>query len=305
MRGHRRVAVIGLGRMGTPMAVRLVGAGFDVVGFDAQPDAVSAAGAAGVGTAMTAADAARDADVVILMLPTSDVVESVVDRLEPALADGQIVVDMGSSEPLRTRDLAARLARRGVRLYDAPVSGGVAGAVDGKLAVMAGGDAEGLAELSDVLAVFGRVFPVGPVGSGHAIKALNNLLSAGHLWMTTEAVFAAQDFGIDPDVALAVFNSSSGRSGSSEKKWPDFIRTGTFDSGFGLSLMLKDVGIAAALLDSSGRPSAVAEAVREGWAAAAERLGPAADHTEVARYLEAGNGDRSTIRDPRGTRSNT
>ncbi|GAA5145465.1 NAD(P)-dependent oxidoreductase [Microbacterium pseudoresistens] len=281
------VALVGLGRMGTPMALRLQDAGYPLIGFDASAEALASASRAGITTAGSAAEAIMGAKVVILMLPSSDIVEAVIGDADVAAAvrPGQRVIDMGSSEPTRTTRLGAELAARGVELYDAPVSGGVNGAMAGTLTVMAGGEPDGLRELTPLLSVFGRLVVVGPLGSGHAIKALNNLLSATHLWATSEAVYAAQEFGVEPDVALAVFNSSSGRSGSSERKWPDFIRTESYDSGFALSLMLKDVGIATGLLDSQGRQSAVADAVRDGWAAASAYLGPSADHTEVAKFL--------------------
>jgi 3-hydroxyisobutyrate dehydrogenase len=127
---------------------------------------------------------------------------------------------------------------------------------------------------------------VGPIGSGDAVKALNNLLSAAHLWVTSEAMLVGQRFGIDPQALLEVFNASSGRSGSTENKWPNFILPGSFDSGFALQLMLKDMRIATRLARECGLPSRLGESAVELWAEAASELDPAADHTEVARYLE-------------------
>ena len=143
-------------------------------------------------------------------------------------------------------------------MIDAPVSGGVSGAETGRLTVMVGGARQtDLVAARPLLEELGRPVHAGPVGAGHAVKALNNLLSATHLWVTSEAMLAGERFGIDPQVMLSVFNSSSGRSGSTENKWPNFILPGTFNSGFGLRLMLKDMGIAVQLVDQVGGPSAL------------------------------------------------
>lgn len=285
------IGFIGLGRMGTPMARRLVDAGHDVVGFDLSADARDALAAAG-GTAVETAGAAAGADVVILMLPDSNIVEAVLGDpdVSGAVREDAIVIDMSSSEPLRTRALADTLAERGVRLVDAPVSGGVRGAEGGSLTIMVGGEDADVARVEPVLTHLGRVVRAGGIGAGHAVKALNNLMSATHLWITSEAMHAGRRFGIDPEVMLSIVNGSSGRSGSTENKWPNFILPGGYDSGFGLRLMLKDMRIAADLSRAVGiDPSLGDEAIRR-WATAAESLDPGADHTEVARWIEDASG---------------
>jgi 3-hydroxyisobutyrate dehydrogenase len=221
------------------------------------------------------------------MLPDSRVVASVMadEGLRAGLRRGLLVVDMGSSEPVKTRTLAADLDALGVELVDAPVSGGVGGARNGTLTIMVGGSRRDVARISPVLAHLGTVRHAGPVGSGHAIKALNNLISATHLWITSEAMVAGQRFGLQPEVMLDIINGSSGRSGSSENKWPKFILPGTFDSGFGLRLMLKDMRTATALAEQLDAPIDLGEAAVERWAAAADDLAPDADHTEVAKWL--------------------
>jgi 3-hydroxyisobutyrate dehydrogenase len=216
------------------------------------------------------------------MLPSSDIVEATIHDGEFAVAHGATVIDMSSSEPMRTRALAAELAERGVTLIDAPVSGGVSRARTGELTIMVGGDPEPVAP---VLAHLGKVTRAGAVGSGHAVKALNNLLSATHLLVTSEAILAGERFGLDPEVMLAIFNSSSGRSGSTETKWPAFVLPGTFDSGFGLRLMLKDMRIATGLADQVGAPDPLGHAAAELWARAADALEPTADHTEIVTWL--------------------
>jgi 3-hydroxyisobutyrate dehydrogenase len=207
-----------------------------------------------------------------------------------ALAPGTVLVDMGSSEPLRTRALAGHVAERGAVLVDAPVSGGVSGATAGTMTIMVGGPEDVVAPLVTLFGVLGRMRHVGPVGAGHALKALNNLMSAAHLLASSEALLAGQRFGLDPAVMLDAVNGSSGRSGSTENKWPNFVLPGTFDSGFALGLMLKDIRIALGLAEATGAPSALAARTVELWGEAAAALGPAADHTEIVRWLRQERG---------------
>lgn len=284
------VGFVGLGNMGAPMAGRLAEAGYDVRGYDVDPSAVEtfakAAGATGV---KSAAEAADGASVVVLMLPGSPVVRTVLfgEGLLERLAPGTLLVDMSSSEPIRTREVAEAASSRGVEMVDAPVSGGVRGAVAGSLTIMTGGSEEAVTALRPVLEVMGgRILHVGPVGAGHALKALNNLLSATHLLVSSEAMLVGQEFGLDPSVMLEAINGSSGRSGSTEVKWPKFMLERGFDSGFGLRLMLKDMRIAVDLAAATGRPSLLGAAAVDLWARAAEALPPGADHTEILRWLE-------------------
>ncbi|GAB3615582.1 NAD(P)-dependent oxidoreductase [Okibacterium endophyticum] len=287
-----RIGFVGLGRMGAPMAQRLVRAGHEVVGADPAPAARAALESAGGRTVVNAADAA--AELVILMLPNSSVVASVMTGgLTEALSPGSLVIDMSSSEPLATRELAAALERIGIGLVDAPVSGGVSGAEKGTLTIMAGGDEASVARATEVIETLGSVRRVGAVGAGHAVKAFNNLLSATHLASASEAILAAQRFGLDPAVMLEAINSSSGRSGSTENKWPNFILPGSYDSGFALSLMLKDMRIATGLAAGLGADTPLADRAVELWSAAADALPPDADHTEIARWM-AEQGQDST-----------
>lgn len=287
----RRSAVgfVGLGNMGAIMARNLLAAGFTIAGFDVAAAARQQLAACGGTPAEDLASVAREAAVVVLMLPDSNVVERVVRDAGflGALTPGHIVVDMSSSEPLRTRQLAAELANVGVALLDAPVSGGVRGAEAATLTIMAGGEAEQLARVHEVLTTLGKVTHVGPIGAGHALKALNNLLSATHLLVTGEAMLAGERFGLDPTTMLAVFNASSGRSGSTEAKWPNFVLPNLYDSGFGLRLMLKDVKVAVDLIGRLGCPNELGTSTAQLWARAAEELASDADHTEIARWLQS------------------
>ncbi|GIH24148.1 2-hydroxy-3-oxopropionate reductase [Acrocarpospora phusangensis] len=277
------VGFVGLGNMGLPMASRLAAAGYRVRAYD-----IAVTSAPGIDVRPDVTEVAEDAGAVVLMLPDSDAVESVLygAGLLAALAPGTIVIDMGSSQPLRTRDLAARAAERNVRLVDAPVSGGVKGAADGTLTVMAGGEPGDVARVRPILETLGgRVLRLGPAGSGHALKALNNLMSATHLLITAEALLAGERFGLEPETMLAAVNGSSGRSGSTENKWPNFVLPGTFDSGFALRLMLKDMRIAVELVEATGVPPRLGGAAVALWADAADHLPPAADHTEIVRRV--------------------
>jgi 3-hydroxyisobutyrate dehydrogenase len=287
------VGFVGLGKMGAPMAARLVRAGHLVRGYD-PGDAARAALTAAGGTAVDSATAAA-AEVVVLMLPDSDVVEAVLfdGGLAAALPEGALVVDMSSSAPTRTQAVADRLATLGVALVDAPVSGGVGGAVAGTLTIMLGGDDDAASRAADVIGALGSVRHVGPVGAGHALKALNNLLSATHLWATSEAVLIGERFGLDPATMLEAINTSSGRSGSTQKKWPDFVLPGTFDSGFSLALMLKDMRIASDLGHRLGMPVELGDAAVQRWAEARESLPADADHTEIVRWLRDAAAARS------------
>ncbi|WP_067677156.1 NAD(P)-dependent oxidoreductase [Nocardia miyunensis] len=286
---HRtdRIAFIGLGTMGSRMSQRLVAAGSEVIGFDpveaARADLVEAGGRA----AATAAEAADGVDYLILMLPGSRVVESVLGdtALLDALKPGTPVIDMSSSEPESTRKLAAALAERALPLLDAPVSGGVRGARAGTLTIMAGGPDDVIAAVRPVIAPLGTVRHVGATGAGHAVKAINNLLAATNLLAAAEGVAAGRRFGVDPGVIIETINAASGRSAATQLKFPQNILPETYDSGFALALMLKDMRIATDLARSVGAPAALGERAVELWSHAAADLDPAADQTDIARWV--------------------
>lgn len=291
LRAGSVVAFIGLGRMGLPMAGRLAAAGYDVRGYDLSEHArEELAEVAGAHAADSARDAAAGADAVVLMLPSSSVVGAVLleEGLLDALAADVALIDMSSSEPLATRALAQRAAARGIELVDAPVSGGVRGAVDGSLTIMAGGGEEEVEACRPLLEVLGKtVRHVGPVGAGHALKALNNMLSAVHLLASCEALAIGRSFGLDPHVLVETINASTGRSASTERKLPEFILTESYDAGFAMALMVKDVGIAVSLGTALGSEPALGARALELWREAAAALGADADHTEIARWVDA------------------
>lgn len=285
----QRIGLIGLGRMGTPMAANLVRSGFPVHAVDVSPEARARADAAGVRASNDVSELAGRIDLLVLMLPDSDIVEAAIRDAEDAgVLDAHVlIVDMSSSRPHRTRDLAERLAGRGIHMIDAPVSGGVSGAEAANLTIMVGGSDDDVERAEGVFVALGRAVRVGDVGAGHAMKALNNLMSATHLWISGEVMAAGEAFGLDPRVMLDVFNTSSGRSGSTEKKWPDFVVTESYDSGFGLGLMLKDMRIAVELAAHTGSFSGLGDDAVAFWAQAADELSANADHTEIARWIRS------------------
>jgi 3-hydroxyisobutyrate dehydrogenase len=242
------------------------------------------------------ANLAADIATVILMLPDSRIVESVLldagrgDGLFSRLSPGTLVIDMGSSEPASTRRISEIASERKLRYVDAPVSGGVAKATTGELSIMVGGEPEAVQSALPHLAPMGtNIVHVGPSGAGHAAKALNNLLSATNLAAAAEVLCVAQGAGIRPEVMVEVLNSSTGRSQATEVKYPQHVLTGAFASGFEMDLMLKDLHIAAGLsADDVSTPitsqtvETVAEARR--WLGAS-----GCDHTEIARYYEGVN----------------
>lgn len=292
--GGSTVAFVGLGNMGLPMARNLAAAGYRVRGHDLSAAALEAVaeldGAVAVGSAV---EAAEGADAVVLMLPSSRHVRAVLvdDGLLDALAPPVALIDMSSSEPLETRALAELAAARGIELVDAPVSGGVRGAVEATLTIMCGGGEAAVERCRPLLETLGRnVRHVGGTGAGHALKALNNLLSAAHLLASCEALAIGRAFGLDPKVLVDTINVSTGRSASTERKLPEFILTGTYDAGFALPLMVKDIGIAVSLGDELGIPAALAHRTLEMWRAAGEVLEADADHTAIARWVDAAEG---------------
>jgi len=209
------------------------------------------------------------------------------DGLAKAPHRDLIIIDMSSSSAVGTRELAADLVQHGGTLIDAPVSGGVKKAVDGTLAIMAGGDSGVIEFVRPLLEVMGRVFHTGPTGSGHAMKALNNYLSAASLASAAEAIIAGSRFGLDPATMVDILNASSGRSNSTQTKYPDYILPGRFNSGFGIGLLAKDLGLALEIAEAGETPADLMRTCAGIWQSAASALGREADHTEIAKYLEA------------------
>ncbi|ASR39492.1 3-hydroxyisobutyrate dehydrogenase [Prauserella marina] len=238
----RRVGFVGLGNMGGRMTRCLVDAGIEVMGFDARADVIAAAGAS---AAPSAADVARECDIVLLSLPDSRVVESVVygeGELLAALRPGTVVVDLSTSAPASTRRIAADAAERGATWIDAGISGGAAAAERGALTLMVGGDPAALDTVRPVLDHLAtKIVHCGDIGAGHTVKLLNNFLNAVTLSATSEVMVAAKKAGLDLDNVLDVINASSGESFASRNRFPRIIHGDYLEGGLTNTLMLKDV----------------------------------------------------------------
>lgn len=287
------VTFIGLGTMGQPM-VRNLARSVPTAVYDANPEAIEAAARNDGVTALASLIDGAGADVVILMLPNSRIVERVLgDPGDPEgfaarLRPGTLVVDMGSSAPQATRELAQRLREREVAMVDAPVSGGPRKAATAELTIMAGGPVEDYERALPLLRAMGTsVTHVGPAGSAHALKALNNLLSAIGLVGALEVLTAGARFGLDPRTMLDVINRSTGRNQSTEVKIGPEVLDGRFQVGFSLPLTVKDITTALDLSTSLGLSPEVSQACVRFCQAALADLGEEKnpDQSEMARYL--------------------
>jgi len=292
MGGSFEVGFVGIGRMGAPMVECLVKAGWRVRVYDLRAEVLAPfAGREGVAVAASPAEAAQGAGLVITMLPDGKAVRAAVTGqggLAEAMAPGAVLADMSTSYPLETTALGEELAGRGIPMVDAPVSGGVWRAELGKLTIMAGGEAEAVDRIAPALSAMGTVYRTGPLGSGHAMKVLNNYLSASGLAAACEAVLIGRRFGLDPDVMADVFNVSTGKNNATEVKLKQQINSGKFAAGFTMGLMAKDLSLAAALARDMGVEAEGLADCAALYARAVERLGAGADHTEVMRLIEGG-----------------
>lgn len=245
------IGFIGIGDMGTPMSHNLLKDGYRLVVYDLREKAIEDLVKAGAERASSPQDVASRSSVAITMLPSSAEVEAVVLGSEGVIEgaeSGNIVIDMSSSYPTSTRMVWERLAANGIRMLDAPVSGGTKGAREGTLSIMIGGEEKDYEECLPIFQTMGQnIYYIGEIGTGHAVKALNNLCSACSMVITSEAMVIATKLGLSPQKIIDVLNSSSGRSWSTQFKFPTFILNDTFNSGFNINLMNKDLEIATRL----------------------------------------------------------
>jgi 3-hydroxyisobutyrate dehydrogenase len=278
------------------MAARLLKAGFALTVLDANAEAQQAfADQYGGSPASSLSELGSNCEGVITMLPDGHVMRRVVlgeeedghDRLLGSMQKGSILIDMSSSSPTETQALGKVLAQHGISMLDAPVSGGVSRAENGTLAIMVGGDAAVVKRCRPLFEAMGeRLFETGALGSGHAMKALNNLVSAAGLIAAAEALLIGHRFGLEPTVMIDILNASTGRNNSTENKFKQFILSRAFNSGFSLDLMVKDLTTAVDLARETRTPAIFSAACRELWAAALSRLENEADHTAVVRWFE-------------------
>lgn len=296
MTNAQTIGFLGIGNMGAPMVRCLVKAGFAVRAYDRDLSKLESFRSAGssVEIATSPSDVGRRTDIVITMLPDSKVVKAAVlggdcvPGVASSLQPGSIIIDMSSSYPMDTRMLGQALAEQQIGLADAPVSGGVGKAVTGTLAIMAGGDAAILERIEPVLQAMGTVHRTGALGSGHALKALNNYVSAAGLVATCEALIVGASFGLDGAVMTKVLNASTGRNNTTENKVERYMLNRKFDSGFALALMEKDVGMAHRLADEIGVGAEELAFVSAYLGRALAKLGRDADHTAVFAFAESG-----------------
>ncbi len=295
----KKIGFIGVGNMGNPMAGHLVKKGFDVTVYDIRPEVAQAFVAQHGGkAAKSLVDAAHGADAVITMLPDDKIVRKVVlgegseNCVAAGLAKGAVVIDMSTCNPSATRSLAEALKPRGIDVVDAPVMGGVVFAKDATLDIMVGGEAALVERVKPVLAAIGRnIIACGGTGAAHAMKALANYINACALINAIEAMTIGRKFGLDARLmADALIPMCAGRNHPIEKKVVPHILTRKYGTGMAMGFIAKDVKIAMETAKSVGAFAPLGERVSELWTAAAEKLGPNLDQSEIARYWEEATG---------------
>jgi 3-hydroxyisobutyrate dehydrogenase len=285
----QQIGFVGLGTMGWPMAHNLASAGFRLVVCDSVAETQKRfvdehPGSRGVEGPEGFAEVSQ----VVTMLPDGKVVSTLLldwqGGIGAQLKPGSVLLDMSSSDPTNTLELARSLERYDVRVVDAPVSGGRPRAVEGTLSIMVGGapeDVEGVQPVLLVLRDGARQFRTGKLGTGHAMKSLNNVIAAATYCATAEALAIGMKFGLETGTVIDVVNASTGRSFVSEVVFGTGVLTGRYDSGFQLGLLAKDVGIADHLADSAELDAPTVRLVSERWQRARDRVGPVADHSQA------------------------
>ena len=276
-----KVGFVGLGAMGSVMSPLLVKAGYQVFGYDIIANIDVSSGVKQLDKLVNFAQF----DAVIFMLPNSKIVSQVVTKLLE-INTKSILIDMSSSDPRETKKLGETIETKGLKFLDAPVSGGVSRAKTGDLMIMAGGKEEDLEIVKDLLSVMGTVQFAGPLGSGHAIKALNNYVSAAGLIASFEALATARSFGIKPENFLKIINGATGKNNTTEVKLDKFVVSEQFNSGFALDLMVKDVSIAHNLIKDLSSDNPLSSDVYNYLSESLKLLGDNPDHTEVYKVIK-------------------
>jgi 3-hydroxyisobutyrate dehydrogenase len=291
MSNIKRIGFIGMGNMGVPMAANLVRAGHAVTAYDIAPErARRFADQHQARATESLAELGQAADLVITMLPSGHEVRNALLEAQDGvlvsnLRPGCFVIDMSSADPVGTRRLGEALAARGIALVDAPVSGGVVRARDATLAIMIGGDAAAVAAVKPLLARMGdKLFEVGALGCGHAMKALNNFLAGTSFAAASEAVRVGKTFGLDPAVMIDVINVSTGRSFATDVVIKQHVLTGSYATGFALGLLAKDVRIAADLAAQLDAKAPIGALVCDLFAAARDAIGGDVDHSRAEQF---------------------
>ena len=281
---------VGVGRMGGPMASRLLDAGYRLCVYDLSEAATAPLVARGAELAASPAEVASAAEIVLISLPTPDVVRQVVLGGNGGIINGskvRLLIDLSTTGPGVATEVAAQVAERKIGWVDAPVSGGVTGAKAGTLALMVSCPKPALQEIEPVLKVFGRLFHTGEKpGLAQTAKLANNLLAATALVATSEVMAMGVKAGLDAKVLIDIINASSGRNSATQDKFPRAVLPGTFDFGFTTALSYKDVRLCVDEAEAMGVPMVVGAAVRQMLAVTKARFGGDSDFTFVAKVLE-------------------
>lgn len=285
-----KIGLIGLGNMGGRIGKRLIEQGHQLMVFDVNIEALKHFEKLGAKIVGNPEELGELNQYIITVLPNAKIVKSTVlgeNGLIKSMKTNSILIDMTSSIPDVTREVGQELDKQGIKMLDAPVSGGVKKAENGTLSIMVGGEEDVFQEVLPILKDIGQnITHVGSLGSGHTIKALNNLISAATMSITSEAIALGVKMGLDPNKMLEVINQSSGRSNSSEIKFPQQVLTRKFEVGFSLDLMCKDLTIAMGMAQKSKVPMLVSSTVFELWKLASATGKGDMDHTAIARQIE-------------------
>ncbi len=293
---NKIIGVIGLGMMGVPMANNLLKANFLVKGFDINTQAKEKIHASSNFEWLNSPqEIAKICHIIILILPDSHIIDQLLwgngqDGIVSHFQKNTLVIDMSSSRPTNSKVNSERLNSLGFGFIDAPVSGGVKRATDGSLAIMMGGEESHIQPVMPIFQALGKtIIHVGSSGAGHAVKALNNYVSAAGLLAVSEALVSAEKFGINPHLANQVFNASTGKNNTTEVKVENFMLSGTFNSGFAIGLMRKDLQTAKDFIHEMQSPGNFAQLCFEEWENAEKSLPKGADHTSMFAYIKDKN----------------
>lgn len=298
MKGRRfamtqTLGFVGLGKMGAPLTRRLLEAHHSVIVYDTRPDAITDLLRAGATQAASLQQLAREASTVFVSLPMPDTVKSVIFGDGGLMSGGggggamKTIVDLSTTGPKVTSEIARELEGTGVTLIDCPVSGGVAKAVNGTLALMVSGPKKSFEDIEPLLAHFGKPIFIGETpGAAQMMKLCNNLMAATSMAIAAEAITAGVKAGIDPSIMVDVINASSGRNNATQDKFPTAILNRTFDHGFATGLMFKDVKLCLEEIERMGLDLEVSRAVAATWKKSNERFGADSDHTVIVKMIE-------------------
>jgi 2-hydroxy-3-oxopropionate reductase len=290
MSEQKLIGFIGVGVMGRPMARRLIEHGHQLIIFDRDEQALAELAGIGARVAGSTLEVVDNAQVVFTSLPTPAVFKEVALGVG-GIVEGRavkILVDLSTVGSRTEQEVAAGLLAKGIETVDAPISGGAAGAQKGTLAVMAAGKPSAVAQVRPLFDIFGKVFLVGKKpGQAQLLKLLNNMLSSTAFAITSEAFVAGVKGGLDPEVMMSVINAGSGKNGATLDKFPKQVLPRTFDFGFPIGSVCKDIGLAVEECQALGVPMFVGNTVRQMWNFAAMQDGKTRDMTELVRYVES------------------